>query len=91
MKYLIMFIVVFGWFYLRRRLRKTSGNSFPWVDWFLGIMIGLYGFIMLLMAFGVEQKRAGLLAIGFVVFGVFIVLSWLRWRIKSKPKNLSSS
>ena len=39
--------------------------------------------IILLMLFGVEQKRAGLLAIGFVFIGAVIVVSWTRRRIKS--------
>jgi len=35
------------------------------------------------MLFGVEQKRAGMLAIGIAFFGALIYVGWMRRRIKS--------
>ena len=64
MKLALLLLIIGGWFYLRRKFKKKDGPSFPWVDWFLGIMISLYSLIVVFMLFGVEQKRAGMLAIG---------------------------
>ena len=83
MKLVFFLIIIGGWFYLRRKLGKRGKHSFPWVDWFLGIMISLYGLIMLFMLFGVEQKRAGLLSIGIAFFGALVYIGWIRRRIKS--------
>ena len=63
MKLALLLLIIGGWFYLRRKFKKKDGPSFPWVDWFLGIMISLYSLIVVFMLFGVEQKRAGMLAI----------------------------
>ncbi len=68
MKLAMLLLIISGWFYLRRKFKKKDGPSFPWVDWFLGIMISLYSLIVVFMLFGVEQKRAGMLAIGIAFF-----------------------
>jgi hypothetical protein len=83
MKLVLFLLIIGGWFYLRRKLGKRDKHSFPWVDWFLGIMISLYGLIMLFMLFGVEQKRAGLLSIGIAFLGALVYVGWMRRRIKS--------
>ena len=72
MKLALLLLIIGGWFYLRRKFKKKDGPSFPWVDWFLGIMISLYSLIVVFMLFGVEQKRAGMLAIGITFFGALI-------------------
>ena len=46
MKLALLLLIIGGWFYLRRKFKKKDGPSFPWVDWFLGIMISLYGMIV---------------------------------------------
>ena len=84
MKLAFLFLILFSWFYLRKKLRNTAGQRFPWIDWFLGIMIGLYGLILLFMLLGLEQRRAGLMAAGCVIAGVCFVLAWSRKRVKSK-------
>ena len=84
MKLAFLFLILFSWFYLRKKLRNTAGQCFPWIDWFLGIMIGLYGLILLFMVLGLEQRRAGLMAAGCVIAGVCFVLAWSRKRVKSK-------
>ena len=84
MKLAFLFLILFSWFYLRKKLRNTAGQHFPWINWFLGIMIGLYGLILLFMLFGLEQQRAGLMAAGCVIAGVCFVLAWSRKRVKSK-------
>ena len=83
MKFVLFLLFIGFWFYIRRKLGKKNKHSFPWVDWFLGVMISLYGLIMLFMLFGVEQKRAGLFAIGIAFLGAFLYIGWLRRRIKS--------
>ena len=83
MKLALFLLIIGGWFYLRRKFKKKVGPSFPWVDWFLGIMISLYGLIMVFMLFEVEQKYAGMLAIGIAFLGALIYFGWMRRRIKS--------
>ena len=83
MKLAMLLLIIGGWFYLRRKFKKKGEPSFPWVDWFLGIMISLYSLIVVFMLFGVEQKRAGMLAIGIAFFGALIYVGWMRRRIKS--------
>ena len=83
MKLALLLLIIGGWFYLRSKFKKNDGPSFPWVDWFLGIMISLYSLIVVFMLFGVEQKRAGMLAIGIAFFGALIYVGWMRRRIKS--------
>ena len=83
MKFVLFLLVIGFWFYIRRRLGKKPKLSFPWVDWFLGMMISLYGLIMLFMLFGVEQKRAGLLSIGIAFLGALVYVGWMRRRMKS--------
>ena len=56
MKPALLLVIIGGWFYLRRKFKKKDGPSFPWVDWFLGIMISLYSLIVVFMLFGVETK-----------------------------------
>ena len=46
MKLALLLLIIGGWFYLRRKFKKKDGPSFPWVDWFLGIMISLYSLIV---------------------------------------------
>ena len=84
MKLAFLFLIFFSWFYLRKKLRNTAGQRFPWIDWFLGIMICLYGLILLFMILGLEQRRAGLMSAGCVIAGVCFVLAWSRKRVKSK-------
>ena len=84
MKLVFLFLILFSWFYLRKKLQNTAGQRFPWIDWFLGIMIGLYGLILLFMLLGLEQHPAGLMATGSVIVGVCFVLAWSRKRVKSK-------
>ena len=76
-------LIIGGLFYLRLKFKKKDGPACPWVDWFLGIMISLYSLIVIFMLFGVEQKRAGMLAIGIAFFGALIYVGWMRRRIKS--------
>ena len=83
MKLVLLLLIIGGWFYMRRKFKKKDGPSFPWVEWFLGIMISLYSLIVVFMLFGVEQKRAGMLAIGIAFFGALIYIGWMRRRIKS--------
>lgn len=83
MKLALLLLIIGGWFYLRHKFKKKDGPSFPWVDWFLGIMISLYSLIVVFMLFGVEQKRAGMLAIGIAFFGALIYVGWMRRRVKS--------
>ena len=83
MKLALLLLIIGGWFYLRRKFNKMDRPSFPWVDWFLGIMISLYSLIVVFMLFGVEQKRAGMLAIGIAFFGALIYVGWMRRRVKS--------
>ena len=83
MKFVLFLLVIGFCFYIRRKLGGKTKHSFPWVDWFLGVMISLYGLIMLFMLFGVEQKRAGLFAIGTAFLLAFLYVGWLRRRIKS--------
>ena len=84
MKLAFLFLILFSWFYLRKKLRNTAGQRFPWIDWFLGIMIGLYGLILLFMVLGLEQRHAGLMAAGCVISGVCFVLALSRKRVKPK-------
>ena len=84
MKLAFLFLILFSWFYLRKKLRKTDGQRFPWIDWFLGIMIGLYGLILLFMVLGLEQRRAGLMSAVCVIAGVCFVLTRSLKRVKSK-------
>ncbi len=83
MKLALLLLIIGGWFYLRRKFKKKDGPSFPWVDWFLGIMISLYTLLVVLKLCGVEQQRAGMLAIGSAVFGALIYVGWMRRRVKS--------
>ena len=86
MKLAMLLLIIGGWFYLRRKFKKKDGPSFPWVDWFLGIMISLYGLIAVFMLFGVEQKRAGMLAIGIAFFGTEQDSDWNRYTFSSGGK-----
>ncbi len=86
MKLALLLLIIGGWFYLRRKFKKKDGPSFPWVDWFLGIMISLYSLILVFMLFGVEQKRAGMLAIGIAFFGTERDSDWNRYTFSSGDK-----
>ena len=84
MKLAFLFLILFSWFYLRKNIQNTARQRFPWIDWFLGIMIGLYGLILFFMVLGLEQGLAGLMAAGCVIAGVCFVLAWSRKQVKSK-------
>ena len=84
MKLVFLFLILFSWFCLRKKLKNTAGQRFPWIDWFLGIMIGFYGLILLFMVLGLEQHRAGLMAFGCVIAGVCFVLAWSRKQVNSR-------
>ena len=83
MKLALLLLIIGGWFYLRRKFKKKAGPSSLWVEWFLGIMISLYSLIVVFMLFGVEQKLAGMLAIGIAFFGALIYVGWMQRRVKS--------
>ena len=58
MKLALLLLIIGGWFYLRRKFKKKDGPSFPWVDWFLGIMISLYSLIVVFMPVSYTHLRA---------------------------------
>ena len=58
MKLALLLLIIGGWFYLRRKFKKKDGPTFPWVDWFLGIMISLYSLIVVFMPVSYTHLRA---------------------------------
>ncbi len=84
MKIAFWVLLIFGWLYLRTKLRGKAGRTFPWVDWFLRIMIGFYGSVLVFMVLGLEQQHAALAGLAFVIVGGGLAIVFTRIREKSE-------
>lgn len=84
MKLAFFFLILFGWFYLSKKIKNASRLRFPLVNCFLGIMVGTYVLIMLFMMLGLEQSHVGFIAAGCAFAGSCFALIWYYKRVNSK-------